>query len=261
MIVVASGGYPQSAVPVGYQTAQIDVYIDVFFYLKRCHIYHAHRALVVGHSIAATVGNIYLVVNYLYVVGLIAHYALRHHLQRGGVDFCHIAELLIIGVDYHGSGITGDVGITLMKGYVAAVGYVHLPYAPGAVLVHNFHLVRAVNHGIQAAAVHCQVIAHIAEFFGHIGIGIAVDIAGVNAGAEVVVVEGALIAAHIAFVEQIKPAHGAVVGIAHLHFLGDEYHIIFAAGIEHGAQQCHKHYYQYVMIAVSHQMSNFKISL
>ena len=128
-------------------------------------------------------------------------------------------------------------------------------------LVHHFPLVRAVHHGIQAAAVHCQVIAHISEFFGHIGIGVAVDIADVNAGAEVVVVEGALIAAHIAFVEQIKSAHGAIVGIAHLHFLGDEYHIIFAAGIEHGAQHCHKHYYQYVMIAVSHQKSNFKISL
>lgn len=92
-----------------------------------------------------------------------------------------------------------------MELYEAAVWDFYLADAPCRFRVHHFNLVAAVYHGIQARTVDFEVIAHVAEFFGHVGIGFAVDVARIYAGRIVETVERRLVGTHVPLVEEIEP--------------------------------------------------------
>ena len=227
--IVASTGYPQPTVMVGNKALGIQPHFNFVNHSERVDVNHRQAVLVVWRHISAAVSHIDAAAGNLQAVGLKANHTLRHHLQRSGVDLCHISQLLVVGIDDHRTGIAGDVGITLVELDKTAIRYVNLPDALGGGGVHHLHLVRHVHHGIQSAAIHRQVVAHVAKFLGHRGVGVAIYVAGVDAGGIVVVVERAFVAAHIALVEQIEALHRGVFRRAYGHILGDEYHIIFAA--------------------------------
>ena len=73
---------------------------------------------------------------------------------------------------------------------------------PGCLHIHHFHKVRAVDDSIELAAVDAEVIAHVPELEGHSRIALGEYVACVCSGGIVEVVEGSLVAAHVAFVEQ-----------------------------------------------------------
>ena len=197
-------------------------------------VYHADGVLVVGHHVAARVGHVDLAVGNLQLVGLEAHQACVDNLECGGVNLGYEAALLIVGPDDHGAGVGRDVGVAFMESYVAAVGDVHLADAAGCGGVHHLHLVGAVDHCPEAAAVDGYVVAHVTHLLGHRGVGLAVDVAGVDARGVVVVVEGGFVGAHVALVEEVESMDAGVLGDVHADLVGHEYLVVVTAA----AQQC-----------------------
>ena len=103
-----------------------------------------------------------------------------------------------------------------MKTDVTAIGNVDLPDTLAGTGIKHLHLVRAVDNGIEPRAIDLKVIAHIAQFLGHIGISLGVDITAVNGGGIVVIVECRLVGAHIPLVEQIERGNGGMLGFTFL---------------------------------------------
>ena len=99
------------------------------------------------------------------------------------------------------TGVGGDVGIGTVETDIAAVGDIDLANASASKSVHDFNLIGTVDDSIEFGAVKLQVIAHITEFFGHIRIGLGIDIAAISSCGIIIVVHGCLIGTHIALIK------------------------------------------------------------
>ena len=202
---------------------------DAFLFAESLQVDYRNGFFVVRLHISAGISHEDFALADFDTIGLEAHLASRHHLQRGGIHLCHIAGLLIIGVDDHLTGITGDVGIPLVELDVAAVGDIHLTDAPCGARIHNLHLVRAVDNGIESATIDGDVVAHVAHFHWHVGISCGIDVAHIHARAVVVKVECALVSVHIALVEQVEAHDVGVSRLRHAHLFRDENHVVVSA--------------------------------
>ena len=104
-----------------------------------------------------------------------------------------------------------------------------MPAADGSGGIGHLYLVRHVHHHPQAAAVDFDVVAHIAEFHHLVGVARGVDVARIDAGGEVEVVEGAFVGTHVALVEHVESGIFAPAGVARRVVGGVYHHHIVAA--------------------------------
>ena len=231
-IVVTTRGHPHLTTGIGYEVMEVYRHGDAFFLAERGKVYDGNGVLVVGEHVSAAIGNVYLAPGDVQAVGLETHDAGVHLFQRGGVYLYHDAFLFVIGIYLHRAGITADVGIALVEGDVAAIGKIDLPHPTGSACLHDLYLVAAIYHRPHTAAVDAQVVAHIAKFLDGSRVGIAIDIAGVCARGVVVEVHGALVAAHIALVEQVETQDAVLASLSHLFFLAGPHDDVVATGLE-----------------------------
>ena len=214
---------------VGFTQAQIDGNGNAAFFLKRSHINHRQGVFVIGLHITAWVCHIYLAVHNVELVGLEAHNAPVHLFHGSSVDFRYISLLLIVGVDLNRTGITGNVGVALVKFHKSAVGNIDLPQFLRCALIEHKHLVGYVHHHIQFWAVNAQIVAHITHFLHLVRVGFRENIASVYAGSRIEPVERRLVWTHISLAQQIEAVNIGVFGLRGRHFFGNEHNILVAA--------------------------------
>ena len=205
VVVVAARGDPDLSVGIQLHAVQVDRHVDLLHLPERVEVDDRDRAVVVGHAVAARIGDIELLADDHHLFGLVADRAGPDDLHGGRVDLRHVPQPRI-GVDLNRPGIRTDIGIPSLEDDVAAVGNGDLRDVAGGPEVHHLDEVRAVDHGVELPAVDLQVVAHVAQLLHHARIAFGVDVFRVDARGVVEVVERRLVAAHVALVEQEKAA-------------------------------------------------------
>ena len=213
-VVVTARSHPELAVAVLADTVQVDAHRNLLDLFHAVDFHHRHGAVVIRRAVASRVGHVKVFPEHLQLVRLVTHRRLARDGKRSRVHFIYGPQLGV-RVDGHGTHVGRDVGFPLGKADVAAVGNVHLPDALAGTYVHHLHLVRAVDDGIQLVAVYLDVVAHVAQFLDHLRVAFGVDVAHVVRVAEVHVVDGRLVAAHVGLVEQVHAGRSCVRGYGH----------------------------------------------
>ena len=188
---------------------QVDCHINLPLLLKGLEVDDAHRTIVVGIAITATVGNIQFTMHNSQLIRLITHRHLVHYLHRQRVHLIDCSHLSILA-HTHRSHISTNIGKSTVKGKVPTVGDVYLRYFLASIGICHLYLIGTVDDHPQFGAIYLDVIAHITQFLNLVRIAFRVDVAMINdvftiIARQVQIVEGCLVAAHIALVEQIEP--------------------------------------------------------
>ena len=133
--------------------AEVDGDRNTFNLFEAVQVYYAQSVLVVRHHVTSGIGHIDFAVQYLQLVGLESHQAGVHHFKCGRVYFSHIAPLLVVRVDYNGTGVGGCVSVRAVKADKTHIGDVYLAYAACRGGIHDFYLVGAVYDGVHTGTV------------------------------------------------------------------------------------------------------------
>ena len=187
---------------------QVDCHINLPLLLKGLEVDDAHRTIVVGIAITATVGNIQFAMHNSQFIGLIAHRHLVHNLHGQRIHLINSSHFGILA-HIHRSHIGTNIGKSTIKGKVSTVGDVYLRYFLASIGICHLHLIGAVDDHPQFGAIYLDIIANITQFLNLVRIAFRVDVAMINdvftiIARQIQEIEGSLVAAHIALVEQVE---------------------------------------------------------
>ena len=146
------------------------------YLLKGGKVYFAQRVVVIGRAITTTIGHVKLVINNTKLLGLVANHHRIFLLKVHSVYLIHHSQRRIF-IELHRTDIRGNISEAIFEGQVTAVGNINLRYSLAAICRSHFHLVRHINHDPQLTAINFDVVAHIAQFFHHIGVAFRIDVA------------------------------------------------------------------------------------
>ena len=251
IVVVAARRDVDAPVAVERHPVQVDGDVDGVVHGERPQVHHGHGRVVVRIAVAAGVGDVELSAGNDHLLGLVADDDLPGDFQARGV---HLDDLARTGVrvNLHGTGIRADVRLAVVEDDVAAVEHVDAAHVPPRVHVHHLDVVRAVDDGVELAAVDGDVVAHIAQLLDNPRVARGVDVALVLAGPGVEEVERRLVAAHVALVEEEEPTDVPVLHRLELLFLAVEEGDVAPAACQQAEQEQH---------AVSRYLSHVPIGL
>ena len=149
--------YPQFSPFVGSDALRIGAHGDFLRLGEGGEVNDGDGRVVAGGDISAGVDYVELVTEDTELVGLVPDLDLTRDAQGSSVDLIDRTKHIRIGDRAY---IRTDIHLIALESEVATVREVYLTYMAG-LEIHDLHLVRAVDDGIEPSAVPLYIVAHV----------------------------------------------------------------------------------------------------